>query len=166
MQTSKTWSVERSLKPVFMGGRVWASQDGKTLATTCGETVQVLDAETSKVEVEIKGDGEVISAFAMKDDGSQMVTCSRSYRIRQWDVPSGKERRDWVVSMNSSPRIIHGVCHMTRLSATIDGVCTPFNFNSSRSLVSFQTYALILKPLSPSFATHPISMKTIFAHML
>ena len=99
MQTSKTWAVESSLKPIFTGGKVWASSDGKKLATTSGETVKVIDAETSNVEVEIKGDGEVITTFAMKNDGSQMVTCSRSYRIRQWDLPSGKERRDWLVTL-------------------------------------------------------------------
>jgi len=97
MQTSKTWKVEHELRPIYTGGQVWCSSDGKTLASTCGEKLKVLQTETSQLTVEIEGDDEMITCFAVKLDGSQLVTCSRSFRIRQWDLPSGKQRRDWLV---------------------------------------------------------------------
>ena len=97
---SKTWQVAHELRPIFMGGQVWGGGDAKTLASTCSEKVKVLQTETSQLIVEIQGDEEVIPCFAVKLDGSQIVTCSRSFRIRQWDLPSGKERRDWLVSLS------------------------------------------------------------------
>lgn len=101
MQLSRSWVVEKALRPIFTGGKAWASSDGKTMATTCTETVKILETETANVIVEIPGDGEVITTFAMRADCEQMVTCSHSFRIQQWELPSGKLLRAWLGHHNT-----------------------------------------------------------------
>ena len=77
------------------------------MATTCTETVKILETETANVIVEIPGDGEVITTFAMRADCEQMVTCSHSFRIQQWELPSGKLLRAWLVRAHYYATTVH-----------------------------------------------------------
>ena len=97
MELAKTFAVENSLRPIFTGGKVWVNEEGTMLASTCNESVKVIEPNTSKLICSVEGDDEIVTTFAVKNDGSQIVTSSRSFRIKQWELPSGKEIKSWAV---------------------------------------------------------------------
>ena len=42
-------------------------------------------------------DGEAITTFALRPDGEELVMCTQSFRVRQYSLPDGTERRNWAV---------------------------------------------------------------------
>ncbi|KAJ2161488.1 U3 small nucleolar RNA-associated protein [Coemansia sp. RSA 552] len=83
----------RSIESVYTGGCVVFSKDEQRIFTTCNEDIEVLDVASGEKLAELKGDTEVVTAFAVKPDGSRLVAASRSMQITVWDLTSFKSER-------------------------------------------------------------------------
>lgn len=61
-----TYEVDRTLQPIYSGGSLALSEDGRILAASLGEDVLLSDLATGKELARIEGDGEGITALACK----------------------------------------------------------------------------------------------------
>lgn len=59
-----TYEVDRTLQPIYSGGSLCLSEDGRILAASLGEEVLLTDLTTGKELGRVEGDGEVITALA------------------------------------------------------------------------------------------------------
>jgi U3 small nucleolar RNA-associated protein 13 len=59
-----TYEVHRTLQPIYSGGSLSLSEDGRILAASLGEEVLFTDLTNGKELGRIEGDGEVITALA------------------------------------------------------------------------------------------------------
>jgi U3 small nucleolar RNA-associated protein 13 len=59
-----TYEVARTLQPIYSGGSLSLSGDGRILAASLGEDVLLTDLTTGKELGRVEGDGEVITALA------------------------------------------------------------------------------------------------------
>eukprot|EP00656_Telonema_subtile_P006540 TRINITY_DN13025_c0_g1_i3.p1 TRINITY_DN13025_c0_g1~~TRINITY_DN13025_c0_g1_i3.p1 ORF type:complete len:840 (-),score=297.96 TRINITY_DN13025_c0_g1_i3:186-2705(-) len=92
---SREWKVSTAHTPIFTGGNVRATSDGRLIATSCTTAVKLLDGASSNVLGTVEGDGEAITTFALRPDGEELVMCTQSFRVRQYSLPDGTERRNW-----------------------------------------------------------------------
>jgi len=58
-----TYEVGRTLQPIYSGGSLALSEDGRLLAASLGEDVLLTDLSTGKELGRIEGDGEAITAL-------------------------------------------------------------------------------------------------------
>jgi U3 small nucleolar RNA-associated protein 13 len=59
-----TYEVDRTLQPIYSGGSLSLSEDGRILAAALGEEVLLTDLTNGKELGRVEGDGEVITALA------------------------------------------------------------------------------------------------------
>jgi WD40 repeat protein len=59
-----TYEVERTLQPIYSGGSLSLSEDGRILAASLGEDVLLTDLTSGKELGRVEGDGEVITALS------------------------------------------------------------------------------------------------------
>jgi U3 small nucleolar RNA-associated protein 13 len=59
-----TYEVNRTLQPIYSGGSLALSEDGRILAASLGEEVLLTDLTNGKELARVEGDGEVITALA------------------------------------------------------------------------------------------------------
>lgn len=59
-----TYEVDRTLQPIYSGGSLSLSEDGRILAASLGEDVLLTDLTTGKELARVEGDGEVVTALA------------------------------------------------------------------------------------------------------
>ncbi|KAJ2249516.1 U3 small nucleolar RNA-associated protein, partial [Coemansia sp. RSA 454] len=69
------------------------SQDEQRIFTTCNEDIAVLDMASGQKLADLKGDTELITTFAVKPDGSHLVSASRSMQLVVWDLRTFKIER-------------------------------------------------------------------------
>jgi WD40 repeat protein len=67
---------------------LWA---GDTLASCCGDSVDVHDASAARHVTTLGGHHDAIQAMALSTDGSRLMSASADGEIRLWHVPSGRE---------------------------------------------------------------------------
>lgn len=61
-----TYDIERTLQPIYSGGSIALSEDGRILAACLGEDALLTDVTTGKELGRIEGDGEPITALICK----------------------------------------------------------------------------------------------------
>jgi U3 small nucleolar RNA-associated protein 13 len=61
-----TYEVDRTLQPIYSGGSLSLSEDGRILAASLGEEVLLTDLTNGKELGRVEGDGEVTTALACK----------------------------------------------------------------------------------------------------
>ena len=59
-----TYEVERTLQPIYSGGSIALSEDGRILAACLGEEALLTDLSTGKELARVEGDGEAITSLA------------------------------------------------------------------------------------------------------
>ena len=59
-----TYEVERTLQPIYSGGSISLSEDGRVLAACLGEEALLTDLSTGKELGRTEGDGETITSLA------------------------------------------------------------------------------------------------------
>jgi hypothetical protein len=59
-----TYEVERTLQPIYSGGSIALSEDGRILAACLGEEALLTDLSTGKELARAEGDGEAITSLA------------------------------------------------------------------------------------------------------
>ncbi|KAJ2779012.1 U3 small nucleolar RNA-associated protein [Coemansia javaensis] len=79
---------QKSIESVYTGGRVAVDRDERRLFAACGEDIAVLDLATGDKLAELKGDTEIVTAFAVKPDGAHLVSASRSLQVSVWSLQS------------------------------------------------------------------------------
>ena len=62
-----TYEVGRTLQPIYSGGSLALSEDGRILAASLGEDVLLTDLSNGKELGRVEGDGEAITALACKE---------------------------------------------------------------------------------------------------
>ncbi|KAJ2556893.1 U3 small nucleolar RNA-associated protein [Coemansia sp. RSA 1933] len=113
--------------------------------TTCNEDIKVLDLETGKKIAELKGDTDIVTSFAVKPDGTHLVSASRTMMMTVWDLSTYKATRSFkahdapVISVDidrSSTLVATGSADSTVKVWDIDrGYCT-HNFKGHGSIVT------------------------------
>lgn len=58
-----TYEVDRTLQPIYSGGSLALSQDGRILAASIGEDVLLTDLTNGNELGRVEGDGEAITAL-------------------------------------------------------------------------------------------------------
>ncbi|KAF1943408.1 WD40 repeat-like protein [Clathrospora elynae] len=77
-----TYEVGRTLQPIYSGGSLALSQDGRILAASLGEDVLLTSLTNGKELGRVEGDGEAITALAITPSASHLIICSRSLSMR------------------------------------------------------------------------------------
>ncbi|KAH0296299.1 hypothetical protein KCU74_g20074, partial [Aureobasidium melanogenum] len=77
-----TFEPGRVIQPIYTGGSVALSQDGRILASCLGEDALLSDLATGEHLARIEGDGESITTLAMTPDAKYLVLCSRNLSMR------------------------------------------------------------------------------------
>lgn len=63
-----TYEVERTLQPIYSGGSIALSEDGRILAACLGEEALLTDLSTGKELARAEGDGEAITSLACESE--------------------------------------------------------------------------------------------------
>ncbi|KAJ2655721.1 U3 small nucleolar RNA-associated protein [Coemansia sp. RSA 1200] len=113
--------------------------------TTCNEDIEVLDLETGRKTAELKGDSEIVTSFAVKPDGTHLVSASRTMMITVWDLSTFKAVRSFkahdapVIAMDidgSSTLVATGSADSTVKVWDVDrGYCT-HNFKGHGGIIT------------------------------
>jgi WD40 repeat protein len=69
-------------------GRLSFSQDGKTLATTSWDKIQLFEATTWKLRTILEGHIGDIGGIALLPDGHSLVSCGSDRTVRLWQWPA------------------------------------------------------------------------------
>jgi U3 small nucleolar RNA-associated protein 13 len=83
-----TYEVKRTIQPIYSGGSVALSRDGRILAACLGEDALLTDVTTGMELARIEGDGEPITALALTPSASHLILCSRSLSMRIFSLTS------------------------------------------------------------------------------
>lgn len=87
-----TYDATKIIQPIYTGGSVALSQDGRILATCLVEDALLTDLATGEELSRIEGDGEVITTLSLTPSGSHLIICSRSLSMRIYSLtPSPTE---------------------------------------------------------------------------
>ncbi|KAJ2777307.1 U3 small nucleolar RNA-associated protein [Coemansia interrupta] len=106
----------KSIESVYTGGCVAVSKDETRLFTTCNEDIEVLDLHTGVKLAELKGDTEIVTSFAVKPDGTHLVSASRSQMMNIWDLSTYKIARSF--KAHDAPVIAMDIDQTSTLVAT------------------------------------------------
>ncbi|OCK74705.1 WD40 repeat-like protein [Lepidopterella palustris CBS 459.81] len=88
-----TYDVGKFIQPIYTGGSVALSQDGRVLATCVGEDALLTDLATGEELLRVEGDGETITTLALTPSCSHLIICSRSLSMRVFALsPSPTEQ--------------------------------------------------------------------------
>lgn len=68
-----TYAVNRTLQPIYSGGGIALSEDGRILAASLGEDVLLTDLTNGKELGRVEGDGEPVTALTC-EHGQMAVT--------------------------------------------------------------------------------------------
>ncbi|KAJ3300782.1 Transducin (beta)-like 3 [Borealophlyctis nickersoniae] len=90
-----SFKVAHSIESIYTGGKAVVTEDERYLITTCAEDVNVLDLQTGRTTLRLKGEADAITCFAVKPDGKHLVSASQSLLLKLWDLATGEEVRSW-----------------------------------------------------------------------
>ncbi|KAF2014707.1 WD40 repeat-like protein [Aaosphaeria arxii CBS 175.79] len=89
-----TYAVERTLQPIYAGGSIALSEDGRILAACLGEDAVLTDLRNGKELARVEGDGEVITAMALTPSASHLIVCSRSLSMQIYALQPSELEQD------------------------------------------------------------------------
>ncbi|KAF2832050.1 WD40 repeat-like protein [Ophiobolus disseminans] len=81
-----TYEVGRTIQPIYSGGSLSLSEDGRILAAGLAEEVLLTDLTNGKELGRVEGDGETITSLALTPSASHLIICSRSLSMRIYSV--------------------------------------------------------------------------------
>ncbi|KAI8936051.1 hypothetical protein NX059_007552 [Plenodomus lindquistii] len=91
-----TYEVGRTLQPIYSGGSLALSEDGRILAASLGEDVLLTDLTTGKELGRVEGDGETITALALTPSASHLIICSRSLSMLIYALSPSEDEDDTI----------------------------------------------------------------------
>ncbi|KAH7077113.1 WD40-repeat-containing domain protein, partial [Paraphoma chrysanthemicola] len=81
-----TYEIDRTLQPIYSGGSLSLSADGRILAASLGEDVLLTNLTNGKELGRIEGDGEAITSLSLTPSASHLIVCSRSLSLRLYAI--------------------------------------------------------------------------------
>ncbi|KAL5121822.1 U3 small nucleolar RNA-associated protein 13 [Pleosporales sp. CAS-2024a] len=81
-----TFEATRTLQPIYSGGSLSLTEDGRILAASLGDEVLLTDLASGKELGRVEGDGELLTALALTPSASHLIVCSRSLSMRIYAV--------------------------------------------------------------------------------
>ncbi|KAK4897636.1 U3 small nucleolar RNA-associated protein 13 [Elasticomyces elasticus] len=89
-ETRTTFEPAHVIQPIYTGGAVALSEDGKLLASTLEEEVLITNLDTGAHLARIEGDGEPVTTLALTPDASYLIICSRSLSMRVYALQTSE----------------------------------------------------------------------------
>ncbi|PNS18977.1 hypothetical protein CAC42_6072 [Sphaceloma murrayae] len=126
-----TFEPQHVIQPIYTGGSVALSQDGRVLATCIGEEVLLSDLSTGAHLARVEGDGDMVTTISLAPDASYLVVCSRTMLMRVFallpsDTDEGTLEAQLVRSLkpHTAPVVVSAIDSTSTLLATggADGV--------------------------------------------
>ncbi|KAK3677587.1 U3 small nucleolar RNA-associated protein 13 [Recurvomyces mirabilis] len=151
-----TFEPARVIQPIYTGGAVALSEDGRLLATTLGEEALVTDLNTGAHLARIEGDGEPLTTLALSPDASYLVTCSRSLSLRTYALHPSETLDDAInakllrtIKPHSTPVITVAVDATSSLLATgaADGSIKVWDLRGGYTTHTFHGHSGIISAL-------------------
>ncbi|KAF1949404.1 WD40 repeat-like protein [Byssothecium circinans] len=100
-----TYTVGRTLQPIYSGGGIALSEDGRILAACLGEDALLTDLTNGNELARIEGDGEPITALTLTPSASHLIVCSRSMSMQIYSIkPPDIEQRSLELELIRSLR--------------------------------------------------------------
>ncbi|KAK7184097.1 hypothetical protein DPSP01_001263 [Paraphaeosphaeria sporulosa] len=93
-----TYDIERTLQPIYSGGSIALSEDGRILAACLGEDALITDVTNGKELGRVEGDGEPITALILTPSASHLIVCSRSTSMHIYSL-SPSETEDGTIEL-------------------------------------------------------------------
>ncbi|USP79718.1 putative U3 small nucleolar RNA-associated protein 13 [Curvularia clavata] len=81
-----TYEVDRTLQPIYSGGSLALSEDGRILAASLGEDVLITNLTNGQELGRVEGDGEAITSLTLTPSASHLIVCSRSLSMRLFSL--------------------------------------------------------------------------------
>ncbi|KAI9144700.1 WD40-repeat-containing domain protein [Paraphysoderma sedebokerense] len=116
LKLKTSFKAVKTLKPIYTGGKASITHDGKYLISSIGEDINVMEIESGNDVHRLKGDTEVVTCFAVKPNGTQLCSASRSLLLTLWDLTTGQVVRQW--KAHEAPVIVMDFDHTSTLVAT------------------------------------------------
>ncbi|KAH9860391.1 hypothetical protein J1614_011722 [Plenodomus biglobosus] len=91
-----TYEVGRTLQPIYSGGSLALSEDGRILAASLGEDVLLTDLTNGRELGRVEGDGESITALALTPSASHLIICSRSLSMLIYALSPSEDEDDTI----------------------------------------------------------------------
>ncbi|EMC91256.1 hypothetical protein BAUCODRAFT_39412 [Baudoinia panamericana UAMH 10762] len=89
-----TFQPAHVIQPIYTGGAVSLSGDGKLLASTLGEDALVTDLESGAHLARVEGDGEPVTTLVLTLDARYLIVCSRSLSMRVYALQPSQAHDD------------------------------------------------------------------------
>ena len=80
----------KKIEALYTGGKVGLSPDGTYLISSCNETIKGTRIICGTNLFTLESDGEIITSWAIRPNGLNLVSASRSLLIYIWDLVVGK----------------------------------------------------------------------------
>ncbi|KAH9844457.1 Utp13 specific WD40 associated domain [Teratosphaeria destructans] len=150
-----TFEPARVIQPIYTGGAVALSQDGRILATCLDEEALLTDLNTGKHLARIEGDGEPLTTLALTPDSSYLILCSRSLSMRMYALPRSQlddsidVRLLRTVKPHTTPVVTVAVDSTSALLATgtADGVIKVWDLRGGYTTHTFHGHSGVVSAL-------------------
>jgi U3 small nucleolar RNA-associated protein 13 len=80
----------KKIEALYTGGKIGLTPDGTYLISTCNEVIKGTRIVCGTNLFALEGDGEMVTSWAIRPNGLNLVSASRSLMIYIWDLVSGK----------------------------------------------------------------------------
>ncbi|KAH0356055.1 small nucleolar ribonucleoprotein-like protein complex subunit, partial [Aureobasidium melanogenum] len=151
-----TFEPGRVIQPIYTGGSVALSQDGRILASCLGEDALLSDLATGEHLARIEGDGESITTLAMTPDAKYLVLCSRNLSMRIFSLrtsPTADRSIDATLlrtlKPHTAPVVVAAVDPTSTLLATggADGIVKVWDIKGGFTTHTFHGHSGIISAL-------------------
>ncbi|KAF1965039.1 WD40 repeat-like protein [Bimuria novae-zelandiae CBS 107.79] len=151
-----TYNIERTLQPIYSGGSIALSGDGRILAACLGEDALLTDVTNGKELARVEGDGEPITALTLTPSASHLIVCSRSTSMHIYSL-SASDAEDDIVELellrslrpHTSPVVTLAVDKTGTLLATggADGVVKVWDIRAGYTTHTFHNRGGVVSAL-------------------
>ncbi|KAJ4301053.1 U3 small nucleolar RNA-associated protein 13 [Kalmusia sp. IMI 367209] len=151
-----TYDIERTLQPIYAGGSIALSEDGRILAACLGEDTLLTDVTNGRELGRIEGDGEPITALILTPSASHLIVCSRSTSMHIYSlVPSENEDDPFELELlrslrpHTSPVVTLAVDKTGTLLATggADGIVKVWDIHAGYTTHTFHGHGGVVSAL-------------------
>ncbi|KAK3718300.1 U3 small nucleolar RNA-associated protein 13 [Vermiconidia calcicola] len=151
--TKTTFEPSRVIQPIYTGGSVALSEDGKILATCLGEEVLLTNLETGEHLARIEGDGEPITTICLTPDAAYLIACSRSLSMRIYALQTSEDGIEATlartVKPHTTPVVTSAIDQTSTLLATggADGVVKVWDVRGGYTTHTFHGHSGVISAL-------------------
>ncbi|PVI02609.1 WD40 repeat-like protein [Periconia macrospinosa] len=151
-----TYALERTIQPIYSGGSVSLSEDGRIFAACLGEDAMLTDLHNGRELGRIEGDGEPITALILTPSASHLIVCSRSASMRIYSILPDEDDHDQLqlqllrsLRPHSSPVVTLAVDKTGTLLATggADGLVKVWDIRAGYTTHTFHSHGGVVSAL-------------------